>query len=64
MTEQHVIYFKLRDKFTFNVGAGLTLYNIKINGLDSTYFPEHNADMDSDVASSNGWGAWTAPVDP
>ncbi|TNV88247.1 hypothetical protein FGO68_gene13755 [Halteria grandinella] len=60
---QQVIYFKLRDKFTFNVGAGLTLKNVKIDADDSTYYPEYLSSIDTNTASASS-GSWKAPKDP
>jgi hypothetical protein len=32
---KQTIFYKLRDKFTFKVGAGLTIYNVIFDATDS-----------------------------
>jgi len=41
-TERHRIHYKTRDKYTFKVGAGLTIENVEFTGGDS-YGPINRA---------------------
>ncbi len=59
------IYYKLRDRYTFNVGAGLTIKNVIFDAYESTFFPEHISDMvqDQDITKPILQN-WNPPKDP
>ena len=44
-TTPQTITYKFRDKFTFKVGRGLTIKNLRFEALDSTAFYDVSADV-------------------